>query len=306
MPVNGAPKVLALTATATAVVAASWWVRRHRRLARTTGWVVPYMEFTGGPPRWLVENPNGGQANEYQNMRFDVRTVAVSDGRMKHLRFNEHGVELVRMPTAVTDFYDDAQVAQVYDLEAEALLKTVTGCSRVIIFDHTRRTTSAELQEAAKTRTPAIWVHGDYSPESAKRRLLQAVPAEADALLQGRWAICNVWRSARGTVRRKPLVFMLNSSEAAQAGDVFEVARVSEHEGRTSSIAMARYSSSHEWITFPGMDVSEAAIFKTFDSTDPLGALLHTAADDPHTADDDPPRESIEVRALCFWKPAYS
>jgi len=49
------------------------------------------------------------------------------------------GFVLVDAPTAVTDFYDEAQLRAIYYREAEDLVKQATGASRVVVFDHTIR-----------------------------------------------------------------------------------------------------------------------------------------------------------------------
>lgn len=47
--------------------------------------------------------------------------------------------------------------------------------------------------------------------------------------------------------------------------------------------------------------MDEVVIFKTSDSNDALSAVAHTAFDDPFSYPDAPPRQSMEVRTLCFW-----
>ena len=200
------------------------------------------------------------------------------------------------------------------------------------MFDHTRRTTSPAIQAEARTRTPAAWVHGDYTPESAQKRFDANVPAGWRATPGGgsgsgggtavggarRWEIVNVWRTINGVVRRKPMVFMANSREAARRGDAVVVRRVSGHEGKTSEIIMARHDPSHRWLTFPSMRMDEAVVFRTYSSAEPrTGGVLHTAADPPAPALTGanaaaaaaggangvpaPHRESMEVRAICIW-----
>ena len=54
---------------------------------------------------------------------------------------------------------------------------------------------------------------------------------------------------------------------------------------------------------FPLMTRNEALVFKVFDSDADAGVRFtaHTSFDDPNTAPDAAPRESIEMRALVFY-----
>src|SRR5262249_6268619 len=55
------------------------------------------------------------------------------------------------------------------------------------------------------TREPASIVHNDYTARSGPKRLRDHFDQdEADVLLRRRFAIVNVWRSTRGTVRTAP------------------------------------------------------------------------------------------------------
>ena len=68
----------------------------------------------------------------------EERSVAIHDGRAAAEPFDldREGFALVRHDTAVTDFYDDAEIETVYEAEVEKLVKEVTGARRVVVFDH--------------------------------------------------------------------------------------------------------------------------------------------------------------------------
>lgn len=61
----------------------------------------------------------------------------------------------------------------------------------------------------------------------------------------------------------------------------------------------------HRWCYFPEMRFDEALLFKTFDSLEApeiTGRMcIHSAFDDPATKQEDPTRESIEVRVLAIF-----
>jgi len=261
-----------------------------------------FHSFGEAAPEWIVENPQTGDPNRYINMERALTHVQMQDGRQLQISFNSDGLELVSMPTKVVDFYDDSAVLSTYYSELDELLRKVTGCSGTRIFDTTRRTTSPSITGGRQTRSQAEFVHGDQTPEAAPDRVRSALPEEADELLQkSRYCIVNVWRSTVGTIKQKPMAFMLRSKEARVAGFMKGVKRTSRHEHRTSHMEFGLYSPDYPWITFPYMTMSEAVVFKTADSVDPLSGVAHTAFTDPLSNPRDPPRQSIEARVLCFW-----
>src|SRR5262249_57145061 len=94
----------------------------------------------------------------------------------------------------------------VEEVEVEARVRGATGAVRVEIFDHTRRAASVEVRKERLIREPASIVHNDYTARSGPKRLCDHFDQdEADVLLRRRFAIVNVWRSTRGTVRTAPI-----------------------------------------------------------------------------------------------------
>lgn len=262
-----------------------------------------FHSFGEAAPEWIVENPQTGDPNQYINMEKSWTHVRMQDGRQLQVSFDFDGIELVSMPTKVADFYDNNAVESTYYSELDELLKRVTGCSGTRVFDTTRRTTSPSIMGGRQSRSPAEFVHGDQTPEAAPDRIRSALPEEADELLQkSRCCIVNVWRSIAGTIKQKPMAFMLQSKEARMAGFMKPVQRTSRHENRKSHMEFGVHSPDYPWITFPHMTMSEAVIFKTADSADPFGGVAHTAFTDPLSSPYDPPRQSIEARVLCFWE----
>jgi hypothetical protein len=71
-----------------------------------------------------------------------------------------------------------------------------------LIFDHVvRNPVLAELGEKG-ARSSAKVVHNDYSFKSARRRVRDLLPEEADRLFKNRLAELNVWRAIRGPIRK--------------------------------------------------------------------------------------------------------
>jgi hypothetical protein len=264
-----------------------------------------FHKFREGAPRYVDENPQTGVASEFINMDKAWADVHMQNGRHMKVCFDSDGVELVDMPTKVTDFYDDKQVTSTYYSELDKLLRKVTGCSGTRVFDTIRRTTSQSMLDGRPLRSPADFVHGDMTPEAVSDKIRLKVPDEADCLMQKRrYSTVTVWRSMVGTIKQKPMAFMLQSKEARLAGLLRSVERTNPVEHRTTFVEFGVYSdhsSNCSWVTFPNMTMSEAAIFKISDSADPLSAIAHSSFKDPFSKPDDPPRQSIEARVLCYW-----
>ena len=58
----------------------------------------------------------------------------------------------------------------------------------------------------------------------------------------------------------------------------------------------------HKWYTFPFMEKEECLLFYVFNQElEGPRFTFHTAFEDPHTPDDAPDRESIEIRTICCF-----
>jgi hypothetical protein len=75
----------------------------------------------------------------------DPRRVAIHNARLHAEPFalDREGFRFVRHDTKVADFFSEDEVRRVYYPEMEALVKAESGASRVVVFDHTLRTTPA-------------------------------------------------------------------------------------------------------------------------------------------------------------------
>src|SRR5258708_4197859 len=71
----------------------------------------------------------------------EVRQMTIRNGRplAGELDLEVTGFEFVDHKTRVHDFFDLEELKRVYYPEVEALVKKVSGASRVVVFDHTLR-----------------------------------------------------------------------------------------------------------------------------------------------------------------------
>lgn len=230
--------------------------------------------------------------------------VTLANGRLRREPFtlDREGFLLAPQRTAVRDFYDDRQIADVYEDEVRALVAARTGATRVAIFDHTRRSASGDVRKRRMVREPAATVHNDYTERSGPRRLrdhFAQAPQEAEALLARRFAIVNVWRSIAGTVRTAPLALC----DASTVGPEDLVAVTRKAQDRTGEIQMALFSPGQAWYWFPEVTMDEAILIKTYDAAIDGRArfTIHGAFEDPAAPPDAPARESLETRCFAFF-----
>jgi hypothetical protein len=232
---------------------------------------------------------------------YDDHVVAIEDGRVSGDAFHldVHGFSLHAAPSAVADFYDDAEIEAVYKPETEALVKRLTGAARTVMFDHTRRGDSADLRAGKTVREPSAVIHCDYTTRSAPQRVRDLLGDEAETLLGRRFAIVNIWRP----IGHAASTSMLALCDARGPADADLVAVERRAKDRIGEIYLARFNKRHRWVCFPDMTPDEALAIKTYDSADDGRArlTLHTAFDNPAPPPDARPRESIEARVFCFF-----
>jgi hypothetical protein len=232
---------------------------------------------------------------------FEDRRVRIRDGRplARTFALDVHGFELVEHRTAVRDFFDADELARVYYPELERLVKEVSGASRVVVFDHTLRSGDEAEREARKVREPVLSVHNDYTEWSGPQRVREILPDEAEGLLQGRFAVIQVWRAIARPIESNPLA--IADARSIEARDLIATERRYPHRvGETYRLA---YNPRHAWYYFPRMRRDEALVFKVYDSERDGRARFtaHTSFVDPTTPPGAPPRQSIEARTLAFF-----
>jgi hypothetical protein len=261
-----------------------------------------YLAPTDGKPRTYAFDPPAGEPKS--TALPEPHQVPVFDGRPVSNSFSldREGFALVRHPTSVRDFYDDKEIRQVYYPAAEAFIKATLRADRVVIFDHTvrRRVEGAADIRGGGPRQPATRVHVDQTHTSGANRVHEHLPAEADELLKGRVQVINLWRPIRGPLLDTPLA--LCDAASVAAGDL--VASDLVYPNRNGETYSVKFNPDHRWFYFPEMTADEALLLKCYDSaTDGRARFApHTAFVDPTTPEDAPPRESIELRTLVFYR----
>jgi hypothetical protein len=267
--------------------------------ARTVEASVNYLIDTGVKP---VNETGGGDVRVIKHTgRHDPRLVTIHDGRplRDSFRLDAAGFELADHATRMGDFHDPEELKAVYEPEMQRLIAERSGARRVHVFDHTLRSSDEAERVARKIREPVQSVHNDYTDWSGPQRLRDLLPDEAETLLKSRMAIIQVWRAINTPIARNPLAIV--DARSLAAADL--VAAERRFPDRVGEIYQVKYNPAHRWTWFPNMRRDEALVFKVYDSlTDGTARWgAHTSFEDPHTAPDAAPRESIEIRAFAFF-----
>jgi hypothetical protein len=235
---------------------------------------------------------------------YEERTVALHDARKspEGLSLDKQGFVLVEHRSAVSDFFNEDVIRSTGFAEVNALVREVTGASKVLIFDHTYRIEDLAKRKALKLRAPVLSVHNDYTDWSAPKRVRDLLPPqEAEARLQRRYLFVNVWRPIVGPVESAPLVLCdagtLHPRDVIAADHIYDAGR----RGETYRIA---YNPAQKWYYFPRMRTDEVVLIKCFDSArdgrarfSGHGAARLTTPPPVGTV----PRESIEIRTIAFF-----
>jgi hypothetical protein len=239
--------------------------------------------------------------------RYTPHTVSIHDGRaiLQQLSLDQHGFLLTSHETKVRNFYDEQEVRAVHYPEVERLVKDVTGAVKVLVFDHNVRCAPMAKRGENGAREPVRVAHNDYTLRSGPQRVRDLLEAdEAEARLQHRFAVINVWRPIRGPVLEAPLAVCDARSMTLQDFVPMDL----KYRDRTGEVYSVTFNPNHRWFYFPHMQQNEALLLKCYDSLADGRARFtaHTAFDDPTSPPHAPARESIETRTLVFFAPAIA
>lgn len=269
---------------------------------------IVYLVYTGEAPVFH-QSLSAAERMAMAGTR-EKKVMTIRNGRLNSMQFSldAEGFALAEHFTKVTDFFDDEQLSSIYTPEVEKLVTRHSGASKVIVFDHTRRSSDAATREKQNARDPVSAAHADYNDNSAMQRLEDVLGDKAGERLGKRFSIINVWRSMNSVIQEWPLAVCdartINNSllystvrqAPIRAEPSFEYSRASE-------TRHAAYDADNKWFYFPNMDRNEALLFKNYDTlTDGTARYsMHTAFEDPNTPANPAPRESIESRVFAFY-----
>lgn len=292
---------------------------------------VDYLDPSAPPVVELHRNVNG--QDDLDRLPTASVKIVAENARRRVISLDTEGAELVSSPIHdAIDYCDRDAVVEEYYPRCEALLRRHLGKEVTIrAFDHNVRVAGGGHGNHQGVLAPIAAVHGDYTRVSAPRRLaLLAQPPSAndvlrerldgDALLdprlvqecldgRRRYAFINIWRSTDTdhTVESYPLGWIASPSvnlSTLRTLQIHYIDRIGENYWATPD-------NQHQWLYFADMDHSEALLLKQWDSAGDVacGAEIDTttstmalhAALHHHAPPSARPRQSIEVRCVCWW-----
>ncbi|KAE9976172.1 hypothetical protein BLS_002179 [Venturia inaequalis] len=215
---------------------------------------------------------------------------------------DDYGFQLVNQSSKVTEWLNSAAVEKEYYPELEKLLKEVTGCKRVVVFNHiTRLSQTLDHKKAPDSQLAARptvkWVHLDrFSAEdAAKELIIKHTGSDAESLLKGRYQVMNIWRPIK-TILKDPFGI---ASAVPESDLVYMPYTTPEETGVKFGV---KYRPYHQWYYKYKQEPNEVLLFKAFDTETSCKEtrVPHTAFSDADE-EDKAPRESIEARALLFY-----
>jgi len=231
----------------------------------------------------------------------DQHEMAIEDvrGNTKAYSLNENGFCYLEHETAVTDFWNQEQVLEVYYAEVRALLLKELGASEVCVFDHNLRSKGIAKQNTI-ARTPVKSVHNDYTEISGPQRVRDLLsPEDAEERLNKRYMFVNVWRPIEHRVEESPLAVCDGTSR--DQSDFLPITL--RYERRDGQVYQVRHNPAHKWYYLSKMEPRDVLLLKCFDSDDnaKVKYTAHTAFRDPTSPKGARPRQSIEVRTIVFF-----
>lgn len=269
-----------------------------------TAWLSFAAEPTGALVNYLDREPPAGVPPRFPRVRV---AVPISNARAVGDRFSleDHGFALVHDPQgAIRAPRDPVAMVSSYYPSVAALVARATGARRVVVFDHTFRSSAVSGRTPGGVDTAVDEVHNDYNVESGPRRVREllrqhAPDEELSALDRRRFAIINVWRPTNGPVEQMPLAVCDRAS--LSPADFVPAELRWPH--RTGHIAALRYNPAQRWFYFPRLAPDEAILLTCYDSMDRLGVHFgaHTAFVDPTSAPTARIRESVEARVVALY-----
>ena len=231
----------------------------------------------------------------------------VFNARKEDHSLTESGFILLNHKSAMTDFYDDKEVTEIYYDEMANLVKKQTGADQVFVVSHITRN-EAEAAEGKRLGAHRL-VHNDFTPNF--KQTIQPLLDE-NGSNPSKINVYNLWRRFDEDGMDAPFALCDSrtvSEKELIPTDLFNYGKdeektetLADENGFTVEIYQSMNSDSHKWYFYPKMNRDEVVMFKTYDSNEnPFMPTLHSAFDDLSCDSKVSPRESIEVRAICLF-----
>jgi len=215
------------------------------------------------------------------NVTHENKTVVIENlrGNEDSVTLDTAGFQYYKHASKHTSFTDDAEVEKEYYPESIELIKSLTGASRVVLFDHSksrctriktlmndhsrlaiRRRRPGQFDDSPQKRQPVAQVHVDQTHASAIARVHRHLPpSDVPPLLEHRFQIINLWRPISHSALDWPLG-LCDFRSVDTEDDVFPIALVfPDREGEVFGV---KYNPNHNWKYLHGMKPDEIVLIK--------------------------------------------
>ncbi|KAG9230911.1 hypothetical protein BJ875DRAFT_407957 [Amylocarpus encephaloides] len=273
----------------------------------TMSFLEPWDAGKGAP--FFRSSPDEGF--EGTNFKWEEKTVTVRNARdqIEQFTLDKNGFCFVNDDELSLELIHALRVGkkevvrELYYPKVERLMKTLTGASRVIIFDHTVRKRDPSMNKEDNPNgkeQPATVVHCDQSAKGALRRVKQNISENDDIneIVDAGVQMINVWRPLIGPIVDWPLAMMdyrsLSSSDVHPC-DLWR--HQFEEKGQTVTFT---HNENQKWYYLDRHRTNEVSLIKIWDSRREgiANMCAHVAFEHPDTPCDTTPRESVEVRCI--------
>lgn len=257
---------------------------------------INYLGEMDDPPVMISFN------RKASNLVFDPRVVDLHDIRsMPDADFlDEKGFALAKLPFHRAPGADAE--AHLDELRScmEAHLAQVTGAERIFFMGPYVR--HSDPVRAEPSKTPAHFIHGDYTASSFARvaRAMVAHEPEKERWLAGRYALYQTWTPVSPPPHDSLLAFVDRSTLSPEEFVTGSVVVGTPKDPVVHPMLLLRHNPAHRWYYASGMTPEDTFIFLGYDSMDDaLPGPLHTAFANQVAGAQF--RVSVEMRAFAFW-----
>jgi hypothetical protein len=248
----------------------------------------------------------------------DIRDARAADADLPGWR--DTGFELVSdHASAVRDWTDDHEIAEVHYAEIEDLARCLTGASHALVSDHVKRT--AEQAKREREQSPVRLVHSDFAAgyDDIVRLAYREVHGRGAATLArsgltseqieaaDRVVMMQFWRNLGAPKMDLPVAFCDNRTVTPEETRPFHYTGYVAGGRSFDALAVMTPTdpATHGWYVYPEMTADEVVAFRTYD-TDLVDEgrtffTPHSAFRDPDVEAGNPARFSIELRVLCLF-----
>jgi hypothetical protein len=243
----------------------------------------------------------------------DEHIVSIADARpdKDELSLERNGFVLRKHVSAVTDFYDQDQQAEVYGPEMQAFLGSLFAARKLVQLEHLIRGPK-DLRDKKpdyedRLLGHAVKAHLDGDERTYREWAANLMPAQERALFrEAPFAVYNIWRPIE-PVEEKPLAFCdgasLDFADLVPVRfDIRQTGEPNDHHYPVIDYFHLAFNPAHRWYYFAQMQPDEVVVFKQWDTRKgEVMCVPHSAFVDPSSQPGARPRTSIEIRFIAFF-----